>query len=729
MQSSIYQSLQKKHLQKAISQLQILSKELQDWHIDEQLGEVERAYRFMVQYMLDGIVDPNREQIYKHLLATTYEITNAVCEKLLARDATTLYFGKKRYIANSNKSLAQLFHALDNSVSELSLCELMPEAQTLKQKRKTVELLAGNLFDHVWVNYPATSEDYATLHEALQPGHLPDAIAALLISALMLNLIHAFDPDKAEILIDTYHNHPGQEVQIRAIVALMLVMVRHNNIIPLYDKLHTRIEMLYDEPQFKTDAKSILFQLVRSRDTEKIARKLTEEVMPKMMKLSPSLYKKIKEDDAVGDIEALEQNPEWQEIIEQSGITDELKKLNELQMEGADVLMSTFAHLKSFPFFNEPANWFMPFITNHTEVTSVIDNQEWGKQFAEMILSSGFMCNSDKYSLCLSLSQMPMQQRQMMASQFSSQNQALMEQAKAELRQKSIERESISNRYIQDLYRFFNLHPHRSEFKNLLATPTPTLLQSEYFTPLMHDDKFLQLLGEYFFKNQNYRDALYIYNLLANNEFTNSELYQKMGYCHQSLGEYQLALENYLRADLIKPNHVWTLRRIATCYRNTKKTELALQYFMRAEELSPDNLSVNLNIGHCHLEQNNYDEALKYYFKVDFLDTKGTKARRPIAWCSFLAGKIDQAARYYQKIIDDSPTPLDFMNAGHVALAQNQMQHAISLYVRSIKSDNNNIENFTTNFTQDIPDLIKANINPNDIPIIYDQVIYRCNHT
>jgi tetratricopeptide (TPR) repeat protein len=154
---------------------------------------------------------------------------------------------------------------------------------------------------------------------------------------------------------------------------------------------------------------------------------------------------------------------------------------------------------------------------------------------------------------------------------------------------------------------------------------------------------------------------------------------------------------------------------------------MALDYYLRAIQYEPENLSINLNIGHCYLEQKEYNKALNYYFKVDYLDTKGTKARRPIAWCSFLAGKYDQAASWYQKIIDNKPTALDYLNAAHVYWAKGNLQKAIELYLLSIKTDGNNIEKFRQNFTQDISDLISASIKQDDIPIILDQILYKAS--
>ena len=53
---------------------------------------------------------------------------------------------------------------------------------------------------------------------------------------------------------------------------------------------------------------------------------MNEELLPEMMKLGPSLYKKIRQEDLMNDINALEENPEWQEMLDKSGITDKLKE-------------------------------------------------------------------------------------------------------------------------------------------------------------------------------------------------------------------------------------------------------------------------------------------------------------------------------------------------------------------------------------------------------------------
>lgn len=47
------------------------------------------------------------------------------------------------------------------------------------------------------------------------------------------------------------------------------------------------------------------------------------------------------------DEENNDMNPDWEDAFEKSGLGDKLREMNELQLEGADVYMSTFAALKT----------------------------------------------------------------------------------------------------------------------------------------------------------------------------------------------------------------------------------------------------------------------------------------------------------------------------------------------------------------------------------------------
>ena len=160
-------------------------------------------------------------------------------------------------------------------------------------------------------------------------------------------------------------------VSVSALCAVVIALLKYHD--RLTDrKLLNQIDALKDMPQWHKDVKMIYMQLVKSCDTERVSRKMRDELLPEMMKLRPDLSQKIKDNMGAMDISTFDENPEWQEILENSGIADKMKELTEMQEEGSDVFMSTFAQLKSYPFFAKVANWFLPFYVEHSEVVSAL---------------------------------------------------------------------------------------------------------------------------------------------------------------------------------------------------------------------------------------------------------------------------------------------------------------------------------------------------------------------
>ena len=67
---------------------------------------------------------------------------------------------------------------------------------------------------------------------------------------------------------------------------------------------------------------------------------MREEIIPEMTKnvtimrnMKYGFEENIDEDD---------RNPDWEKAFEESGLGDKIREMNELQLEGADVYMSTF---------------------------------------------------------------------------------------------------------------------------------------------------------------------------------------------------------------------------------------------------------------------------------------------------------------------------------------------------------------------------------------------------
>ena len=393
-----------------------------------------------------------------------------------------------------------------------------------------------------------------------------------------------------------------------------------------------------------------------------------------------------------------------------------------MQLEGSDVFIATFAHLKTFPFFKTLSNWFLPFYAAHS---SVVENLGANKMaLAEVIQHAPYLCNSDKYSFCLSLGSLPESQRSMMSGQLEEQNAALNEAKQGELPDERKLRASHVNAFVQDLYRFFKLFSRRREFIAIMDDLGLDMTDCLPFSLTTRDAHVLELLGALYFKNAFYDDAIKCFTRLEGmDNATDGHIYQKIGFAYQNAGKLTQALNYYKRYELLHEDDAWNIRHIAACYRNLGEHEKALEYYQRAEALNPNNVSLALTIGHVLLEQNHTSEALQQYFKADLMEGAKHRAWRPIAWCSFLLSDYDRALTYYNRISrEDKPTAQDMLNHGHVLLCQGRTQDAIDVYRQSLQLMDGDTKKFRTAFKGDAMELRLHGISAVDQALIPDAV-------
>jgi tetratricopeptide (TPR) repeat protein len=686
------ESLENKRLKQTFDTLAGLLTETQNWQLREQLSQLEDNYRMMLRYMADGVKDPNQAKIYCGILRAVYEIADLAVSDLKAQSGWSVAYD---YRKNLNRyypeSAQQLIHEHD------------------EQKLFGV-LRSANLWDageqRTWADY-------------LADDIYPVSGRCLAVTALTLNLEELFDERKIDLLLEASENI-YQEIRQRAITGLLLALRRYDRRLYLYPAIETRLEHLAENPGFVRDLRNIILQFILSRETEKVSQIMKDEIIPGMMKISPVLNDRKRMEDIFSETGIDEKNPEWQDLIEEAGLSERIKEFSEMQMEGVDVMHSSFLHLKNFPFFNEMQNWFTLFDKN----SKAFEEKKLGR-FTDMLAESSMLCNSDKYSFFFSIDKMPETFREMIISRFSSETESISDMMKEELQSSENHKRAhpAARQYIQDLYRFYKLYPRRANIEDIFNAK-PEFYRVPSISRFIAGTDSLPLIGEHYFNRNYFEEADDIFTRLLDAGRHDETLLQKRGYCRQMLGNLQAALDDYLKADLFNENNPWTNKKIAYCYRALKQPGEALTYYLKAERLTPGNLSLETSIGHCLLEMHRYDEALQRYFKVEYLSGSNEKAWRPIAWSSFLCGKYEQAMDYYQKIINAGPTATDCLNAGHTCLAAGNNREAFRHYTSSISLHGGSHEKFLESFTVDIPYLVRAGVAEEDIPAILDCLMY-----
>ncbi len=719
----IDQFLDDRKLVLALKHLKIMVDDSQQWELNEQLKQITTSYHYMLQYLSQGVLDPQRDNILSQIIADTYQLTDKTVIALAAPQSTHIFYQRNQQY--KNRSLQSIVDEYITEQNKLQLIEGDDDNTnaTINVMRRC-EALESDIFNKVWSDFPLSNADSQAISSLLSDNKLPLHLKSLVLSALMLGLTKFFDSQKLRLLLDSYLTLADNDLKLRALINAVIVIFIYRNRISSYKDILATIKRLEDEPDFIADMQLIFTRLIHSRNTENISRKLHDIIAPELNKMSNDLLNKIKgKTPGALDINDIEENPQWQDWLDKSGITSKLEELNELQMQGGDVFVSTFAKLKSFPFFNTLSNWFLPYHDNCSAVTAAFAGNK-RHPLTALFSVMPILCDSDKYSMLLYMAAAPESQRNMLFQQFDAQREQF-EELKSEEAQSVIKmRDNIVNRYIQDLYRFFKLFSRRREFKSIFDTDI-NLTEVECFKHYISDTATLSVIAEFYFKNGFYEDAIKFYRLMIANHDADPHVYQKIGYSFQALGKWNEALKNYSRYELVDGTDAWNTRQMAQCYRSLHNTDKAIEYYNKALEIAPQNVNLCLNLGHCFLDRGEYDNALQQYYKADFMPKAKHRAWRPIAWSSLLTGKYEQAVNYYEKIInDDTPTSQDHLNYGHVLQVTGRIADAIAQYRKSLELENNDAEAFAKLYLADAKYLVnKLGINLSDYSLLLDAAI------
>lgn len=686
----------------------------ESWRLREELERVEEDYSRIIEFALTGAPDPSRESQISLLITRIYNILDMLLREGRVADHNSLYFSAVRASRiNRNESLQSLideYISASKNVSAFALATMTKSEATAKLR--IIEDLEPRVFVRLWTSTPLTFDELSLIRSTVQSFDVPTHLKLLMVSALTMSLLQFFNEQIFKLLLEFASANYVQEVQVRAVVGSVTVLARWPRRTDT-EAVHNILAALREQGQWSADVEHVVMQFVRTGDVEKIAKTMREEIIPEMMKLGPDIEKHIKE---VGlDMSDPDANPEWEEILNKSGIADRMRKLTDMQMEGGDLFYSAFSMLKGFPFFNHISSWFLPFIPERSDVSAALGHDS---ALGLAVSESVAMCDSDKYSFIFSLDQLPEAQKQQVMNQISSASMQMMELANSELVPERAQRNSLITRYIQDLFRFFRLFRRRSEFYDpfacLLNPASIPALKFDFSSP-----EKITLLGEFFFKHEHYNDALSLFKMLTPN-FT---LHQKMGLAFEKLNRRTEALVEYERAHLLAPDSEWTLKRLAQVNKLLGNYEKAIHFYDILERKDPDNLNIALNKGHCFLELNQIHEALHCYYKAEMLDEKSIKPLRPIAWCAFLNQDFDTAQKYYDRIIAlEQPTDSDYLNMGHLSLALGNVREAISFYKHYAQGDDAKL---TGALLGDEHLLATAGISVDIIPLILDAIRFQ----
>ncbi|MDE6019172.1 MAG: tetratricopeptide repeat protein [Muribaculaceae bacterium] len=685
-----------------------------------QITQSESTYRYLLDYFARGLSDPGREDILADIRRTLRDLAQQIDKESSAADSPDIYFSTLRMCRLRPSDLKT---AIEKTVELKAMSDLaLAAGQHPDSIMAQIEAQDELIFNMLWTADSLSPESYAYVADAVKNDTLPYTTSSLIISAIGLSLMRYYSHEGLLLLI-SLSKEKNYKISARALSTLLIALCRWKDEIADDKRLMQALATLTDIDGMSKKIRDAVKTIIRTRDTDRVSKKMQRDVIPGLMQFGPDIISRLKESSEESSFADLEANPEWEELLRNSGLEEKLRELTEMQSDGADVMMVAFSNLKNFPFFRQVRNWFLPFTIEHTMLRQFLTIDNDG--MTSLLEMSGLMCDSDKYSLAFSLASMPESHRKMVLSQMQAQTEQMKEQMQElKMLKAGTEFEEELTRYYRDLYRFHKLYPKRGEFydpfeKALDFTSIPVIAD------IMKSDDEVATVAEFYFKRGYYADALPLLQTVANESAASPHVWEKIGFClEKSPDGNDAAIEAYMKAQLFNPDSRWISRRLGICYKKSGDFRNATEYLemARPEDGSFDK-SLSLLIADTLADAKKWDDSLKELYRVDYENPDDPEVIRRMAKCQYNMTNIDSASNLMKRISNIDLTESDYRIMGHIAFLNNDMEEATRFYRLTVRP-NDDKRMWKSLILADIESLTHHGASRSDLILLLESIAY-----
>lgn len=635
----------------------------------EQYYAIRDDYRLMMDYWSRGYSDPEREMVYGRLLQRMYVLTASMTVKHAIRNTAYVMGVYSRARASRHDwSVTSLRNDLEHFVSEQAMIALKPE-HVREQERQQLfahhHELVRDLFDYIWTSRLWSEGLSDAFIEMLLSPTIDSIDQQVIVSAITLSLLSTFDFQKWRVLTTVYAQTAEQGVRQRSLVGWVLGI--DGSLVRLYPEMTSVIGKILSDDDCRMELKELQMQLIYCLKTDEDSRKIHDEVIPELIKnnnqfrVTRNGIEEI-EEDPMEDILHPEAAEERMEQLEAT-----MQKMMDMQKAGSDIYFGGFSQMKRLPFFQDTCNWLMPFYREHPALQQVWADTRRSRAL-DVLLQAAPFCASDTYSFALAFNQafdhLPQNMQEMFGRgelSFFGEQMALEQHATPAY---------IRRMYLQDLYRFFRLHPSRHVFSSpfeasdgchRLVFYSQTLFAD---TPLSAD---LVDMAIFLTKHHLYDDAAQLLghtpDQLRDERFF---LTYAMVLQHLAVIPYGMTVSDcYQRVLETSPQHEAALKGYARALFQEKDYQGALAVYDRLLAQHPDHRNYLLNKSICLGNLARYEEALKILYKLDYESSDDKNVRRVLAWTLTGSGKTEQAGKIYAELLENgNPQGDDLLNYG-----------------------------------------------------------------
>ncbi|MBR1379813.1 MAG: tetratricopeptide repeat protein [Bacteroidaceae bacterium] len=702
MTINIYSTLHEGQLLEAFNMLQTKIDSLADWQLHDDLDSARGTYFTMLSFIVNGMEDPMAGKIRQGIIQQAYSINDRANIAIrLRKTPNDKYCQTLKQCSVETFNTTALQTAIATTDTQLRQLDANPPARESKEQHEREALIAQHdtlmqqMFNHTWTSSVWTTSTYNQYTDIIADTDISTADRALVISAVTMSAFELFDPQKLMLLMDAYLMSEA-DITGRALVGLLMLIIRYDKRLKHYPAITSRFDLYTENQQFITDCYQTLIALQYSKMTDTVSAKIANDIMPAILK--SARFKKSSIIELNAELNKNGENPEWLSDPKDDSMAEEkIRQMTEMQMDGADVYLSSFRHLKGFKFFSQLHHWLSIFSYNYPEVYATRNSLKAETlNIVSTLLQTAPFCDSDKFSFISMLGSIPTNGHDIIASQIQSQFEEadmgdILERHKP--RQRSMK--GVIRAYIADLYRVFKLYPYHSQmfdpFNKQLNNFSP--LYTQTLSPLLEHTDQLMSMAEFMMRKGLYNDALQLFLYLnpAERE-ADANIWQKIGFCQQKMGQTEAALDTYLKAYDLQPQSKWNIQHIAQTAFDSKNFDTALKFIDLVLEGDANNTRWLSRKAECLFAKAQYTESLPVLYQMAYIDEQSERTKEMLAWGLLMSGRTDKAEKVFTDLKTESPSVKNITALAHMQLILGNTTQATTLYRQAFDAANDEDE-------------------------------------
>ncbi len=685
------------HLSDALFLMASLLKETDNDDYTREFESIERDYNAMLDFLVNGGTDPGQEEMQSRMVRKTFLLLNKLDTYARIKREDDYYASCYHRATDPN----YLYDATGSRAFEIAYC-----ANALPHSFEELEL---------------------------RYSHYNEREKQQFIAGLMLNIWEYFTPKTLQLLVGLAYSEP------RALVALVIMALKHERVIPLFPESDKLIRELFANPITQEWVCRTNRELFMSSQTENIERKIRQDIMPilsegiKDERLRMGFEAEMEEGemgmDAFDKLLKRQQEDEDKAMgRKKKKFTDSIFQLINMQKEGVDINMELFVSNMSNPFFQNMANWFKPFDAHDKTIEEVTYRNGKPNALIKLIFSQSTMFDIDKYSLALmlkgSLQRAFIDQMLNSVSEQAEQAEAF---TGADFSQEKFKPEEEISNTVRILYRLFTKSRWKKEMDNLFDFSLNFLDNNYLKIALQNHTSILNQIAQLMYKYGDSRIAYNYLTHLSSTEGSTFETLSSMGKCLINMGKHRQAIGCLQQADILNSDDPVVLKMLIDCYEKTQNYESLLDCLLRLEEVVPNSSKIITDTGLCLMKLGRYQEASQRFYKLELEEKKVVPSMRAIAWCAFKQKKYETALRYYKKLynLHTAATWEDYLNGGHTAWLMGDTMSALAFYHQYTKrylTDDPKIIHIMSPFDKDKEELLAHGKSSREIDIMRELI-------